>query len=178
VTARPNARQRAAARTRVLQPRCPITVIVGPPAAGKSTLAGDLAGPADVIVDLDLLALAISAPGTPHHRYPDHVRYLAVDARTAVIRRAAGMAAVPRLWIIHAHPDPETVARYCRWSATFVVIDPGEDVVLARCAQLRPPRVLAEVRRWYDRPPLLPRTMAVITAGDLATASATIRARF
>jgi hypothetical protein len=80
-------------------------VIAGPPCAGKSTLVAELAGPADVVIDLDRIALALAAPGTAHHRYPDHVRFVAVDARLAAINRAATMPAVPRLWIIHAHPE-------------------------------------------------------------------------
>jgi hypothetical protein len=169
VTARPNARQRTGLAVHRLTPRCPITVVTGPPCAGKSTLVADLAGPADVRIDLDLLALAIAAPGTTHHDYEAHVRFIAMDMRNAAIRKAATMPTVPHLWIIHGHPNPDAVDRYLRWDATFVAIDPGELEVRRRCRAERPPRVMGEVTRWYTARPMLPGMVLIASAADLAT---------
>jgi hypothetical protein len=114
-------------------------VIAGPPCAGKSTLVAELAGPADVVIDLDRIALASPPPHRPH-RYPDHVRFVAVDARLAAINRAATIARRPPA-MDHPRPPrkPDTVRRYLRWHATFLVIDPGESTVPPEPSRHAPP---------------------------------------
>jgi hypothetical protein len=165
MTAKPNAQARARARRYQLTPRCPITVVAGPPAAGKSTYAQHHAGPAEVIVDLDALALALCPYGThQHHRYPEHIRRAAIAARRGAIDQVAADPACPHLWIIHAHPDPAAVRLYDRWSAKFVVIDPGRGVVMARAKADRPVTVLPAIERWYRSPPLLPNVITLAAA--------------
>jgi hypothetical protein len=160
VTVRPNGAGRARAQrhaiTRAIVPTCPVSVIVGPPAGGKSTYAENTAGPADAIVDLDRLALAIAPPGTAHHRYPDHLRRAAMAARHAAIVALTTNPATPHVYLIHAHPDPVDLITYRQWSAVFVIVDPGEPEVRYRCERLRPDRAMRAVDRWYRTPPLIP----------------------
>lgn len=45
----------------------PLTIVCGPPASGKSTYVLNLAGPADLIIDLDAIAAQLS--GSPGHQW-------------------------------------------------------------------------------------------------------------
>ena len=65
-------------------------VITGPPCVGKSTYVRERAQIGDVIVDLDRIALAITAESCPHHDYPNHIRRAAIEIRkTAVLAALA-----------------------------------------------------------------------------------------
>lgn len=136
-----------------LLPACPVTVVIGPPAGGKSTYVAQHAGPADAVLDLDRLGLALAAPGTEHHDYPDHIRRAAMAARRAALHRLTTDPACPHLWLIHGRPDPTAMRTYRHWNATVVVIDPGEAVARRRCELERPAAVLAELDRWYRTQP-------------------------
>lgn len=61
-----------------------LTVVIGPPAGGKSTWVRERAKPGDIVIDFDLLACALTGPGgDPHDHTP------AVAAVTKAARRAA-----------------------------------------------------------------------------------------
>lgn len=128
-----------------------LTVVTGPPCAGKSTYIRDRAKPGDVVVDLDRIALAITAEDTPHHTYPPHIRALALDARQVVIARALWMATEIDVWIIDTSPRKTSWAAYRAASAHVVKLDPGPDVVAARIAEQRPAHVMAAAADYYAR---------------------------
>lgn len=140
-----------------------IIVVTGPPAAGKSTYVREHAGPADIVIDLDVLARALMAnPPESTHVYPPHIRHVAIGARSAAINRATRLAERATVWIIHAIPKPEDLAEYraLRWQV--LTIDPGRDVVTARAKAQRPPEMLAAVDRWYAQ-------LAMLTAEAAGT---------
>ena len=127
-------------------------VVTGPPAAGKSTWVREHAQPGDVVVDYDLIAAALSAPssGTTH----DHqgaVRATAFRARSAAIREALSHAVDVDVYIIHALPPADALARYAEHRAHLITVDPGQDVVMARIAEQRPAAARAVARRWYSQ---------------------------
>jgi uncharacterized protein len=156
-------------------PLCPVTVVVGPPAAGKSTYVASRATGSDVVIDLDDLALALSPPGTTHHTYPIATRRVAIAARQSAIDRAISDPAIPHLWIIHAWPSPAQLRRYGRWCATIVLIDPGEPTVRARAQAGRPRRTDDLIDAWYRNPPAITSRLAVTgddQTDDLAAARA------
>lgn len=124
-----------------------VTVVSGPPCAGKSTYVAAHAEPGDVIVDLDRLALALSA-GTDDHAYPEHVRHVAIGARRGAIGRAL-LVTEAAVWIIDTDPDYRAEAEYRQAGVTLVTVDPGEDVCLARAAELRP-QMAGVIRAWYS----------------------------
>ncbi len=129
-------------------------VISGPPAAGKSTYVRGRAKPGDVIVDYDLIAGALSAPGTGAGTGHDHrgaVKDCAFRARSAAIREALRHIDSVNVFIIHSLPPAEALARYAEHDAQLVVVDPGQDVVLARIAEQRPPSARAVAMRWYSQ---------------------------
>jgi hypothetical protein len=126
-----------------------VTVLIGPPAAGKSTYARTHAQPDDIVIDLDAIARALMpTPPTHTHTYPDHIRSAAIGARAEAIRRATHTSGI-HVWLIHAMPSEAQVQQYQALGYELHVIDPGEDTVRARCATERPAHVLEHVDAWY-----------------------------
>ncbi|MCW2768191.1 MAG: hypothetical protein JWO11_4150, partial [Nocardioides sp.] len=128
-------------------------VVTGPPAGGKSTWVREHAKPGDVVVDYDLIAGALSAPGadgTPH----DHrgaVRDVAFRARSAAIREALRHIADIDVYIIHSLPPADALAKYAEHHAHLVTVDPGRDVVMQRIAEQRPRTARDVAARWYSQ---------------------------
>jgi HNH endonuclease/AAA domain len=128
------------------------TVVIGPPGAGKSTYVQTHAMPGDVLVDLDRIAGALSAiPLEDPHDYPEHLAHVAIGARTEAIRRATRLREGVRVWVIHSHPDPDTLAAYRQSGFTIVTVDPGPETVAERM-DTRPARSRAAAARWYSTP--------------------------
>jgi hypothetical protein len=127
-----------------------VIVVVGPPAAGKTTYVLEHAKPADVVIDMDRIAKALM-PFDPErsHEYPDHIRHVAISTRKAAIRRATRLRERVTVWLIHALPSADDLAEYraLRWQV--VTIDPGRDVVTQRASTIRPPEMMRHVERWY-----------------------------
>lgn len=126
----------------------PLTVITGPPAAGKSTYVDQHAQPGDVTIDFARLADALGG-----HRTHDHSGAV-LRATQAAWRAALDAAlAVPgtQTWLIHANPTSGAYARYRSARARIVTIDPGPDIVYARIGRERPGRAVAMADAWYAR---------------------------
>lgn len=123
-------------------------VITGPPAAGKTTWVAEHATHGDVTIDLDSLAAALTPIDTDSHVYPKHVRSIAIAARRAAIE-AALLHRLTDVYLIHTSPTDREMRRYERLRAEIVCIDPGRDVVLERCATMRPAQSLSVAREWY-----------------------------
>lgn len=129
-----------------------VKIITGPPGAGKSTHVRENAGPHDVVIDLDRIAMAIMHPATEDtHHYPTYIRHIAIGMRSAAITRATKLRESVSVWIIHSVPSPDQLEEYRRYRWEVVEIDPGEAVVRARVAELRPDAVGVAVDRWYHQ---------------------------
>lgn len=128
-----------------------VHVITGPPAAGKSTYVREHAGSQDVIIDLDRIALSISAEGMDHHGYPEHIKHVAIGMRAAAIQRATRLRERVHVWLIHSMPSPDQVTEYRGHGWEVVEVDPGRAEVLARAATQRPEYVYPVIDRWYGR---------------------------
>lgn len=127
-----------------------VKVVVGPPAGGKTTYVAEHATANDIVIDLDAIARALMPLPLDHsHVYPVHVRHVAIGARKAAIERATRLRERTTVWIIHAIPSPDELANYrgMRWEV--ITVDPGRDVVLARCRAERPEYTMPAVDRWY-----------------------------
>ena len=152
-----------------------IRVVMGPPAAGKSTYVRDQASLGDVVIDLDRIARALMPEGVdlPTHVYPEHVRHVAIGARRAAIDRACRLTGTgATVWIIHADPSPDDLELYRFLRYDLVTIDPGRDVVERRAAADRPPEFRRHVARWYARhatPAALASTSAATTSVAVPT---------
>jgi hypothetical protein len=128
-----------------------ITVIAGPPCAGKSTLALQLARPGDLVIDRDVIARQLGSPRL-------HMHAPAVT-RLAEQRMRAGLAEL--------HRRPEDVTAYVvrclpraaqrqhlarRLGATVRLLDPGQRECLRRAHhEGRPPGTVLAIRQWYAR---------------------------
>ena len=134
-------------------------VVLGPPAAGKSTWVLARATPRDIVVDFDRLALALTGPHADPHEHPSPLWGVTRKARRAAIDAAVAHRDRLDVYVIHSMPSQAKVDDYARLGASFVTLDPGRDVVLERCRAQRPGRMVAVARRWYDEP------QAVIPSG-------------
>lgn len=128
-----------------------ITVVTGPPCAGKSTYVRGWAEKGDIIIDMDAIASAMTPFLDEEHDYPDAVRAVAMEARKGAVRKALEVGQMIRgnVWIIHTSPDREILRRYRSMNARMKTIDPGRDVCLARLAE-RPKGQHVKTRRVID----------------------------
>lgn len=124
-------------------------VITGPPAAGKTTLAYQLAKHGDVVVDFDRLANALTVADPDNHEHPSVVRTVARAARQTAIEVALRHTDTVDVYVIHTEPSDDQLTWYRQMGAQVRVVDPGQDVVLARCRRDRPPGMAEVARRWY-----------------------------
>ena len=125
-------------------------VITGPPCSGKSRWVNERSTPADMVIDLDRIALAISGSGAVHHDYPRHIRQAAIRARGMAVPTAIGASRVADSYIIHAKPGREWRRRYALAGAEFVPLTAPLPELLDRAARERPPAVSRLIRSWWD----------------------------
>jgi hypothetical protein len=121
-----------------------ITLVMGPPAGGKSTYVNKHAQPGDLIVDYDAIATSL---GATSHTYGQALHPAVNAARNAILRQLRrGEAGATRAWILSANPEADRRFPYHE----LVVIDPGEDNAIANArAAHRPSDYLEAIRKWY-----------------------------
>lgn len=134
-----------------------VTVVIGPPAAGKSTWILQQAHYGDIIVDFDTLAAALTKP---EQRQPQRQRVrtdllarVTLAAREAAIRTCLN-SATGRAYIIHALPSIADLRRYSGRGARIRIIDPGRATVNQRISKQRQQTMRPIADKWYDE--LLP----------------------
>ncbi|MFI2911126.1 AAA family ATPase [Streptomyces sp. PDY-4] len=124
-------------------------VVTGPPAAGKSSWIDAHAKPRDIVIDLDRITQALTGPGAPAwNQDPLHVR-VAHRARYAVIEEALQLLDRLDVYLIHTMPSAKAMAKYKRYKARIVVVDPGEAIVMQRIESMRAPEMERVATRWY-----------------------------
>jgi AAA domain len=126
-----------------------LTVVIGPPASGKSTWVLEHANPGDIVVDFDRLAVALSGLGGDPHDHPAPLTAVTRAARTAAIEAAIKQAKVADVYLIHSSPGQQRMDQYVAMGAKVVTIDPGRDVVRQRCKTERPQRMFTVIDEWY-----------------------------
>lgn len=126
-----------------------ITVVVGPPAGGKSTWVLQRAKPGDIVIDFDRLAVALTGYGGDPHDHTPAVAAVTKAARQAAIDAAMRHAKTTHVYLIHSSPGAQRMAAYRSMGAEVVTIDPGRDVVRSRCKTERPQRMFAVIDEWY-----------------------------
>jgi hypothetical protein len=142
-----------------------LTVVVGPPAGGKSTWVLQQAKPGDVVIDYDRLAVALSGQGGDPHDHAPAVMAVTKAARQAAIDAALRHARTADVYLIHSSPGQQRMADYRAMGAKVITIDPGKDVVRQRCKTERPQRMFAVIDEWYrDQGDTNPRPQRVTAA--------------
>lgn len=126
-----------------------LTVVIGPPAGGKSTWVAEHAQPGDIVIDFDRLAVALSGPDADLHDHPPQLMAVTRAARTAAIEAAVKQAKTVDVYLIHSSPGVARMAEYHALGAQIVTVDPGRDVVRQRCKNERPARMFAVIDEWY-----------------------------
>jgi hypothetical protein len=115
-----------------------VVLVVGPPAAGKTTWVAEHAGPRDLVVDYDAIAQSL---GTDQHD-------VVMAARNAVLGKIRrGELDAPTAYIISTNPQAEAMFPHHE----VVTVDPGREEVERRCTAERPLSMLAVGDDWYRR---------------------------
>ncbi|MFD7185501.1 AAA family ATPase [Streptomyces sp. NPDC059904] len=127
-----------------------LIVITGPPAAGKSSWIKAHAKPDDIVIDLDLMALAMAGPGADHHAHGDILMRVVHRARFAALNEAYQHLDKVDVYVIHTQPSAKALAKYKRLEARIVTVDPGREIVMARVKAMRQPEMERVVSRWYN----------------------------
>lgn len=131
-----------------------IRIIVGPPAAGKTSLIRERRADGDVVVDFDAIARALGA--TKEHEHSESVGATAFAARIAATARVFE-GVDDDAWIIASSPSPDQIERWGEGGARFVLVDPGKNAVLEQAkADGRPEGTAGLIEAWYDNPPDIP----------------------
>lgn len=124
-----------------------ITVVTGPPCAGKTTHVADNRARGDIVVDLDALTVALGS--TQSHDAVPEIRKAALAARTAVINHVMSHTGAWS-WIIHSAPNASQMRQYQSVGAAVVTVDPGMDACLQRAeSDGRPVGTADVIRSWY-----------------------------
>jgi tRNA uridine 5-carbamoylmethylation protein Kti12 len=130
-----------------------VTLVCGPPCAGKTTLAQHHAhlDPNATVLDFDAIAVELGSP----HRW-DHPKPIREQAEQAMQHRMHTLPLDPdlHLYVIRTAPQPQqrTHLATLLHAHRVWVVDPGYQVCIARCrADRRPRGTESAIRRWYDR---------------------------
>ncbi|WP_406056245.1 hypothetical protein OG462_09125 [Streptomyces sp. NBC_01077] len=141
-------------------------VVTGPPAAGKSSWIQAHATARDIVIDLDLIASALTGPGAPQWNHDPVVQRVAQKARYAAIDEACQHLDKVDVYLIHTLPNAKAIARYKRLDAKVVAVDPGQDIVMSRIEAMRSPEMKAVATKWYRQRARLPRLAMPQTSRD------------
>jgi hypothetical protein len=139
-------RRGAAARPEWLPtPRCPVTLLTGPPGAGKTTYARAHRAPGDVVVDLDDCFFDIC--GVHGHTADRAHLGAALRLRNARLADLARKSITGRAWVIVGAPTREEEQWWVTklGDAQHLRLDPGVEVLRLRISPAR--FQLAE--QWY-----------------------------
>ena len=115
-----------------------ITVVTGPPCSGKSTYVAENSKSGDIVIDMDVLALALTTPDVKPYEYSAFVRDVAIVARGAAVKKALQVIQGERyvnLWIVHTDPSANERSMYRALNGRIQEMNPGLAVCLERLTQ-------------------------------------------
>ena len=123
----------------------PITLVCGPPCAGKTTLVDRIAKSDDLVLDFDRIAVLLGSPRRWLHP-PEFVS--AVERQMAAQLAERGDAPA---WVIRAAPRAAARERLAAsLPARVWLLDPGLRECLVRARRRPHPQLTAiEIRKWY-----------------------------
>lgn len=125
-----------------------ITLVAGPPTAGKNTYVTKNKRPGDLVVDLDALWTALGGAGS--HDQPEALRPYVLDARDVVMERLWRIRDVDA-WVIATAPEAAMRQTFRNRGARVVLVMAEEPVCMARAEAERPAAWSDYVGHWFDR---------------------------
>lgn len=129
-----------------------VTVVTGPPAAGKSTYIRQHRQPGDITIDYDDLANTLAGLKPANHDHQPHIKHVTKAARQAAIDAAiANHDNTHTVWIIHSTPSEKLLNKYRAAGAEIITIDPGKDIVMRRIKNERPAHMAKAAGAWYSQ---------------------------
>jgi len=138
-----------------------LTVVTGPPCAGKTTYVAEHRAPDDLVLDLDAIAHSMGYPESQVRWGDDHPAVAAARmARARVLHALLTRSLRCAAWVIDARPDGAMRAQYRRAGARIVTVDPGREVCLERAAA-RPASTHEAIVSWYASRSTAPRALDV-----------------
>lgn len=128
-----------------------VTVLYGPPAAGKTTYVQQHAKPGDLILDIDSLFDALSAANA-NEDHRGHLLPFVCEARDAIIKRLSRRTRLPRAWVVSTVLSPAERRAYAAAGATVYTLIPPVETCLERCRNRdgKASRLLEIIRGWYS----------------------------
>lgn len=127
-----------------------VTVIVGPPSPQQQEHAHQCARPGDLVIDRDLLADALTAPGSVS---AEHIDRLTSKVYATAVHQALRANARCRVWIIHPVPTIRQVQQYARLRYQLITVDPGRTFAEYHATRSGSRRRALDVASWYSRYP-------------------------
>jgi hypothetical protein len=137
------------------QSQIPITIVCGPPGAGKSTYVRDHAAPGDITIDLDDICASISQQWRPWSGDQSTRRNILEPALRIRNSRLGSLHSTPAVagvaaWFVVSAPFLNERRWWARkLGGTVVLLDPGPQVCKTRALARGTPHAIAGIERWY-----------------------------
>lgn len=128
-----------------------VTLVAGPPCAGKSSYVREHALSSDLVVDYDALAAALRVDGERYAHLESHRPFVA-EARDAVLDRLVlGNHGVRRAWVMATAARRSVRESFRRrYGASVVLVWAAEEACLRRAMGERPEAWWGHVRAWFE----------------------------
>lgn len=127
-----------------------LTVITGPPCAGKTSYVAARRQPGDLVIDFDALAGALGSDAG--HGHDPWLARVAAAAWSQAVRAALAAHPGHRAWVIDARPSASRIAAYRRAGATVTALRADAAELHRRAsADGRPGSCHEAIDQWRER---------------------------
>jgi hypothetical protein len=128
----------------------PVTIVCGPPCAGKTTYVAERRRGADTVIDLDALAVGIDPAYRPWEgMLTKEFLFKVIRVRNALLGGLSRQVRGNAWFIIAAPPAAERAWWGKKLGGEVVLLDPGREVCKARALTRGTPKAVAGVDDWH-----------------------------